>query len=158
MRRGLAAAACALLLAGCGSSSLTPAQELQDQTAALVDDANGKNASGLQSSVDTLRQTITQQQQAGQISEGRAAQLKRLLAAIESHKDELTTPPVVSPSATTPPPTTAAPTTSPPTPTPTQPTSPPTTRPTTPPPTTKPPATSAPPTIKVGVGGKPTPS
>lgn len=149
MRLLVAGAACLLLLTGCGGS-LTPAQKLQDQTAGLIEQANAKDLPGFQTSLDALRVTILQQQQAGQISAGQAVALRRLLSAIESQKNLLTAPsPTPTPSATVSP--TPSPTASPtrsPTPSPTP--SPTASR--TPPPTTAPPVT-LPPTIGVGLGG-----
>lgn len=155
MKRLLAAASCALLLAGCGGG-LTPEGTLQDQTAEVIDAANATSVTGLHSAVSTLRSTIQTQLGKGQITQAKADTLRALLAKIEQDAELLTAPsPTSSPpalptptsppttssssAATTPPPTTPPPTTPPPT---------------TPPPTEAP--TSPPPSIGLG-HGKPTP-
>ncbi len=139
MRRLLASASLALLLAGCSSGGLTPAQTLQDKTAVLVDEANAKDLPNLRMAIDDLRATIASQLQAGTITAARATALLRLLSAIERDAPQLTATPTPSPTVSpTPSPTPSA------TPSPTpSPTSSPTPSPT-PPPTTAPPTTAAP--------------
>lgn len=160
MKRLLAGLACLFVLTGC-SKGLSPADQLKDQTAVLVEQANAKDLNGLRVAIDQLRTTIRDQLAAGQLTAARAAALTRLLAQIERDAPTLTEPsPTPTPSPTASP--TASPTPSP-TPSPTaSPTPSPTPSPTaspTPPPTTAPP-TTPPPTIGVGLGGgggQPTP-
>ena len=109
MRRLLAAAACALLLAGCGGGGLTPTLTLQDRTAALVDEANAMNLVGLRAAIADLRSTIAAQRQAGTLSEARAATLLQLLSAIEKDASLLTATRTPTPPPTTPPATISAP-------------------------------------------------
>lgn len=125
--RALLVAGLVVGLSGCAGSGLTPAGQLQDGLAAVVDAANAQNLSALRSAITDLRATVRSERDAQQISAAKAAQILTALAAVETDSALLTAvpasptpvvttpPPSPTPVVTTPPPTTPPPTSPPPT-------------------------------------------
>lgn len=99
MRRLLAAGCAAVLLAGCGGA-MTPAERLQDKTAALVDQANGRDLAGLRAAASDLRAEIEDQLRGSQLTPARADLLLRLLSTVERDAPLVNGEPSPTPSAT----------------------------------------------------------
>lgn|GEM_PF-5248310 len=128
--RALLVAGLVVGLSGCAGSGLTPAGQLQDGLAAVVDAANTQNLPALQSAITDLRATVRSERDAQQISAAKAAQILAALAVVETDSALLTAapasptpvvttpPPSPTPVVTTPPPTTPPSTSPPPSPTP----------------------------------------
>ena len=113
MRRLAAAATSLLLLAGCSGDSLTPAERLQDGTAAIVDQANARDLAGLREATSALRQEIEGQLRRSEITAARARLLLQLLADIERNAPLVAVEPTPSAAPTEEPSPTPSPTSNP---------------------------------------------
>ncbi|MBC7678053.1 MAG: hypothetical protein H7233_03545, partial [Pseudorhodobacter sp.] len=71
--RALLVAGLVVGLSGCAGSGLTPAGQLQNGLAAVVDAANAQNLPALQSAITDLRATVRSERDAQQISAAKAA-------------------------------------------------------------------------------------
>lgn len=97
MKRVVGVLLCGLLLTGCASAELTPAGKIQQLTATMVDQANGRNEAGLRQSIDELRAAIEAQGNAGTLTAAKVTVLLQLLSTIQLHAGNVIPTPTPTP-------------------------------------------------------------
>lgn len=106
--RLVAAAACGVLLAGCGAAVDPPAQTreaLRTRVGVLVDAANAGDASSARTALAALRADVASALRLGSLSEERAAELSRLAGEVEAAlpvRPRASAPPTTAPVRPTP--------------------------------------------------------